>query len=204
MKFKLFSTVIFFPLFILGCEHIPGTLNVSSELSLNEKGNEVFTLSPGSYKMAWTEINVDGKKYVEIELSDAAGQKHNLQLPLPEDYKGSNDSSSFQLKAEEIKQSYDLTGHFKMHSSNSESVHTSEYCEIPAEGAGASYGYGYGYIGGYEYLPGQREVIYHTNTITYALNAELNSPRDSSSLAQFEAEFISTSIIYDFEGVCHL
>ena len=202
MKFKLLNAVILFPLFLVGCEHLQGSLDVSSELALKDKRGKVFNLPPGSYAMEWTQKHLAGKKYIKIELKDASGREHNVRIPIPKDVVVSSNSDSFELKAEEIKQSYDLTGHFNLKHSDSEKVHATEYCEIPVYGYGYGYGYPYGWGYGGGYISGRREVTFHTHTITHSLNAELSSPTNSLSFAKFEGAHTERETVYDFRGYC--
>jgi hypothetical protein len=167
---KIKNLIFLVPLFLVGCnDPIEGTIQVNSNLTLNDKHHRAFDLRPGQHTMEMRVNEFFDKTEVKMKLTDCAGSERKIRLFLPQSVLLPNVTGSFVAQADQIGQHFDLAGTIQKTESDSEPVTYQEYC---------------GWNDWY-YL-GTRTVTFHTHSELRTFSVDFKTPHQDDTLANFK------------------
>ena len=186
---------------LISCERITfnNYLNVEKELTIKGKQNTSMHFDPGKI---FLDLSIDQSRKVEIKVFDK--QKQAVVFKLPRENFIPLDHGDFFIKAEEMKQEFDLEGNVMTSFFDTPSVTTVEACQRAVETQvchSTSQGTECSIVTTYK--PGKREVVTHYEERETTLDLSFKTPGTSEVMATFKGTHVAHERqLVDIIGEC--
>lgn len=186
---------------LISCERITfnNYLNVEKELTIKGAQNTSIHFEPGKI---FLDLTINQNRKVEISVFDK--QKQAVVFKLPRENFIPLDHGDFFIKAEEIKQDFDLEGSVMTSFFDTPSVTTVEACQRVVETQvcrTAPQGTECTTVRSYE--PGKRQVVTHYEERETTLDLSFKTPGTSETVATFKGTHVTHERqLIDIYGEC--
>ncbi len=186
---------------LISCERITfnNYLNVEKEITIKGKQNTSMHFEPGKI---FLDLTINQNRKVEIKVFDK--QKQAVVFKLPRENFIPMDHGDFFIKAEEMKQEFDLEGNVMTSFFDTPSVTTVEVCQRAIETQvcrSTSQGTECSIVTVYK--PGKREVVTHYEERETTLDLTFKTPGASEIMATFKGTHVSHERqLVDIIGEC--